>query len=172
RAWIAAGAPDVREPTPGLESPAALTPPSPTHRMIRLLGKFHLLLLHFPIALLIAAGISEFLPSQRESRGPSAVVRFCLTLAAVPVRPTVVLGWLHATSGNGVGAPQTLGVHRWLGTVTGVCVIVAAWCARRDARRGVRSSCGRITLVVSVLLVTVTAHAGGLLVHGRDFFQW
>ncbi|MBN9119646.1 MAG: hypothetical protein J0I06_10910 [Planctomycetes bacterium] len=171
RAWIAAGAPEARTRVPDPAPSADPAPPSPARRTVRLLGKFHLLLLHFPIALLIAAAVGEFLPS-RGSHEPSAVVRFCLTLAAAAVVPTVALGWLHAWSGNGVGAPQYLSAHRCLGTITGVWVIFAAWCSRRDARRGARSSCGRIALAVSVLLVVATAHAGGLLAHGREFFDW
>src|SRR5262249_39851420 len=61
RAWIAAGAPDVRAPAAGAsnapepEQPVARSTPSAVERTIRLLGKFHLLLLHFPIALLIVS---------------------------------------------------------------------------------------------------------------------
>ena len=173
REWIAAGAPAVRDvaPTPGVEQPAAdRVPPSAGRRTIALLGKFHLLLLHFPIALVLAAGIAEVVvPRARE---PSPAVVFCLTLAAVAVVPTVVLGWLHAEGGNGAGSPQLLGLHRWVGTVAGAWVIAAALWARRDARRGERSWLGRGLLMVGMLFVVATAHAGGWLAHGRDFFDW
>jgi mono/diheme cytochrome c family protein len=177
RAWIAAGAPDARAPSSGLPhtpsepgQPAAASVPSPTDRLTRLLGKLHLLLLHFPIALVIAAGVSEFLPSRRGAGEPSPATQFCLTLAAVVVVPTVILGWLHAAGGNGAGSLLTL--HRWLGTLTGVWVVVAALYARRVARRGVRSWLVRGTLVIAILLIVATAHAGGLLAHGSNFYDW
>jgi hypothetical protein len=152
------------EPVP---APVSL---SPTDRTVRFLGKFHLLLLHFPIALLIAAGAAELLAAWRGSREPSPTVQFCLALAALAVVPTVVLGWLYAAAGNGFGSLLT--IHRWLGTFTGVWVIGAALYAWRDARRGVRSWGVRIVLAIGIALIAFNAHAGGLLAHGRDFFDW
>jgi uncharacterized membrane protein/mono/diheme cytochrome c family protein len=180
RAWIAAGAPDVRPAPSGVPNaqPTAEHPqterviPEPPARLVRFLGKFHLLLLHFPIALLIAAGVGEVLMVRRGTPGPAPVVLFCLTLAALAVVPTVVLGWLHAAGGNGVSSPQTLSIHRWAGTGTGAWVIVAALWTWWDARRGVRTWSARLALGVAIVLVVGTAHAGGLLAHGRDFFDW
>jgi uncharacterized membrane protein/mono/diheme cytochrome c family protein len=179
RAWIAAGAPDALQPAPG--GPGATTGPAPssapaevaaTSRTLRWLGKLHLLLIHFPIALLIAAGIGELVSVWRGSRVPSPAVRFCLSLAAVAVVPTVAFGWFHAAAGNGIGSPQLLTFHRWLGTSTGVWVIGTALWAERDARRGVRSRGVRAALAIGVVLVATTAHLGGLMARGSDFFDW
>jgi hypothetical protein len=182
RAWIAAGAPDALPPAPGVSGPApapepssATEPPvvSPTRRAVRWLGRFHLLLLHFPIALVVAAGVGELVSAWRGSRGPSPAVQFCLSLAAVVVVPTVALGWLHAAAGNGVGSPGLLAAHRWLGTTTGAWVIGTALWTAREARRGSGSRGVRVALVVvGVLLVAAVAHVGGLMAHGRDFFDW
>jgi hypothetical protein len=174
RAWIAAGAPDVRA-TPtnserALPAPEPTTPVSrsPTDRMIRFLGRFHLLLLHFPIALLIAAGIAEVL-AWRTSRVPSSIVLFCVTLAALAVVPTVGFGWLHAEAGNGVG--MRLSLHRWVGMATGAWVLVTAVLMWRDEVRGTRSWLARVALGLAVVLVSATAHFGGMLAHGREFFD-
>jgi mono/diheme cytochrome c family protein/uncharacterized membrane protein len=173
RAWIAAGAPDVVGAAAAPPGPASeFATSSPVDRTVRWLGKFHLLLLHFPIALVLAAGVGELISAWRGSRVHSPAVQFCLSLAAVAVVPTAALGWLHASAGNGVGSPQLLTAHRWLGTLTGVWVIGAALCAGRDARRGVRSRGVRAALVIAILLVVATAHAGGLTAHGRDYFDW
>jgi hypothetical protein len=174
REWIAAGAPAaVSDPASASGSVIAGSHvESNTKRTVRWLGKFHLLLLHFPIALLLAAGVGEIVAIWRGYRVPSEVVQFCLSLAAVAVVSTVVLGWLHAAAGNGVTSPQLLTAHRWLGTFAGVWVIGTALGARWDARRGVRSRCVRAALGVGILLVVATAHAGGLMAHGRDFFDW
>jgi mono/diheme cytochrome c family protein/uncharacterized membrane protein len=180
RAWIAAGAPDALSPAPAAQSVTAGPAPSssapadaPTMgRTLRWLGKLHLLLIHFPIALLVAAGIGELISVWRGSRVPSPTVRFCLTVAAVAVVPTVAFGWLHAAAGNGVGSPQLLTAHRWVGTMTGVWVIGTALWAERDARRGVRSRGVRVALVIGIVLVAATAHLGALMVHGSDFLDW
>jgi uncharacterized membrane protein/mono/diheme cytochrome c family protein len=179
RGWIAAGALEPRVGTGGAspapapaESAAAPTALAPADRLVRLLGRFHLLFVHFPIALVLAAVVGEFLSWRRGTRELSAPVGFCLALAAVAVVPTVVFGWFHAASGNGIGSPQLLSLHRWLGTLAGTWVLITALCAGRDVRCGVRSRSGRFTLIVAAVLVAVTAHAGGLLTHGRDFFDW
>ena len=120
---------------------------------------------------MFAAGVGEIVAS-RGSRAPSPAVLFCLSVAAVAVVPTVAFGWLHAAAGNGVGSPQLLNAHRWLGTVAGVWVIGTALDAWWEARRGVRSWSGRVALMVGIALVAATAHFGGLMAHGRDFFDW
>jgi mono/diheme cytochrome c family protein/uncharacterized membrane protein len=180
RAWIAAGAPEALPQAAGGPSatagpaPSSSTPPDvpAVGRTLRWLGKLHLLLIHFPIALVLAAGIGEFISAWRGSRVPSPAVRFCLTLAAVAVVPTVTFGWLHAAAGNGVGSPQPLTAHRWVGTITGVWVIGTALWAERDARRGLRSRGVRVALAIGIVLVAATAHLGGLMARGSDFFEW
>src|SRR5205085_2711854 len=66
REWIAAGAPDAfpgasdSPPAVRLEQTAPVSPEGTSAgRLLRWLGKFHLLLLLFPIALVLAAGFGE-----------------------------------------------------------------------------------------------------------------
>ena len=179
RSWIATGAPDVKPLALGSSATDLPDPPSPapvsvptTDRVLRFMGKFHLLALHLPIALMLAAGLGEIVSVWRRSREPSAAVQFCLPLAALAAVPTVALGWFHAAAGNGVGSPQLLLLHRWLGTVAGAWVIGTAGCAEWDARRGFRSRGVRAALAVGITLVAAAAHIGGLMAHGRDFFDW
>ena len=146
RAWIAAGAPNASpvalESSP-LVRPESTTPASmemaPADRILRLLGKFHLLLLHFPIALIFAAGVGEVRSVWQRNPIPSESVRFCLRLGALAAIPTAGLGWLFAAAENGVGSPQLLTAHRWFGTIAAVWLVVTAVCAECDAHRGVRS---------------------------------
>jgi mono/diheme cytochrome c family protein len=169
RDWIAAGAPDSTEPE-GPTAGAVVSPP--TSRLVNWVGKFHLLLLHFPIALMLAAGLGELVAASKGVRVPSPAVQFCLALAALAAVPTVVLGWLHAAAGNGVGSPQLLTAHRWLGTAAGVWLVGTTLAARRDALRGKRGRGTRFALAVGVALVAAVAHVGGLIAHGSDFFDW
>ncbi len=181
RAWIAAGAPDARPATASAPSAGASdtstdhVPAAPlptTERTLRWLGKLHLLVLHFPIALMLAAGAGELMSIAKRSRVPSPAVQFCVTLAALAVVPTVIFGWLFAASGNGVGSSQLLFAHRWLGTATGVWVLITALGAERDSYRGLRGWDVRVELAIGAVLVGLTAHIGGLMEHGADFFAW
>jgi hypothetical protein len=84
----------------------------------------------------------------------------------------VVLGWLHALGGHGASMPQLLTLHRWVGTAAALWVVVTAVFSESDARRGVRSQRTRVLLLVGALLIGLTGHFGGLLAHGKDFFDW
>ena len=179
RGWIAAGAPDV--PPVAWESSLSVrsgsTTPAPLElvsadRILAWLGKFHLLLLHFPIALVVAAGFGEVRSVWQRDRIPSESVRFCLWLGALAAIPTVALGWLFAAAGNGVGSPQLLTAHRWFGTTAAVLLVVTAVCAERDARRRVRSPGVRLLLASGVLITALAAHFGGLLDRGGDYFTY
>ncbi len=172
REWIAAGAPDAYPVA--LDSPASVRsePTAGLERLLRWLGKFHLLLLHFPIALVLAAGVGEAWSVWQRNPIPSEAVRFCLWLGAVAAIPTAVFGWLFAAAGNGAGSPQLLLAHRWLGTTAAVALVITAVCAERDARRGVRSWRVWLLLTAGVLITALTAHFGGLLAQGGDFFTY
>ncbi len=180
RSWIAAGAPDIAsevatgdiQPTAEPESQATPVEMSVVARTLRWLGKFHLLLLHFPIAIVLVALVGEVASAWRGHTEPSAPVRFCIWLAAIAAIPTAILGWLHAAAGNGVTSPQLLMAHRWVGTTTAIWLVVAAMCVEADARRGVRRRVVSLVLLAGALLTALTAHLGGLLAHGADFFDW
>jgi len=120
----------------------------------------------------VAAAVAEGWSIVLRSRSPSPAVRFCVLLGATSAVTTAALGWLHALDGSGAGMPRLLSLHRWLGTGAGLWVVATALCSEGDVRRGVRSRRTRVLLFVGALLVGLTAHFGGLLVHGEDFFDW
>jgi mono/diheme cytochrome c family protein len=183
RSWIASGAPAVPyQPPPGT-SPSITRPhegtageplPMPLgKRILRWLGKFHILTIHFPIALLLAASIGEMWSMWRGARNPSSAVRFCVLLGAAGGALALVLGWLHADfGGEGAGSGRILGLHRWIGTVAGLWALATALFSERDAYRHQRSFLFRITLWTGTLLMGAAGHLGGTLVHGDDFFNW
>jgi hypothetical protein len=180
-AWIAAGAPSVASlgspKLPPSTQPQEVDAAKPTalllgRHFLRWIGKFHVVLLHLPIGLLVAAAVGECWSIGRTSRVPGPAVRFCVLLGAISVIATIVLGWLHALNGYGASMPQILTLHRWLGTAAGLWVVVTAVFSERDARQGVRSLLTRVLLFIGALLIGITGHFGGLLAHGEDFFNW
>jgi mono/diheme cytochrome c family protein/uncharacterized membrane protein len=177
RTWIAGGALEASAsaldstPAAQAESPIAVSLDT-VDRILRWVGKFHLLMIHFPIALVLAAGVGEVWSAWRRSSIPSDTVRFCLWLAALAAVPTAGLGWIFAAAGNGAGSPQLLMTHRWLGTTAAMWLVIAAVCAERDAHRRIRSQRVRLLLGAGVLITALTAHVGGLLARGRDFFAY
>ena len=183
RAWVESGAPAV---SPDGVSSAALpaTPPvqsiasefseqSPTDRLLAWLGKFHVVVVHFPIALLIAAAAGELWFLWRRTSGPAPAVRFCVLLGAAGAISATTLGWLLAAFGGyGAGSAQVLALHRWLGTGACVWAVGVAILSEVDVFRGERTRRFRILLFIGALLVGLVGHLGGTLVHGQSYFDW
>jgi len=174
RTWIAAGAPaGGTQPSPSV-APVATQPPSRTlpQRLLAWVGRFHILVIHFPIALLFAAALGEFWNVWRKQDALGPAVHYCVQLGAAGAVLAVALGWLHAGFGGfGSGSPAKLGLHGWLGTAAGVWVVAVAGIAHWDALRQ-RRWLFRVALWTGAGLIAASAHLGGTLVHGDGFFDW
>jgi uncharacterized membrane protein len=174
RAWIAAGAPADAAPStetaPESQSSEDAQADRALRNRFRRIGKLHLLLLHFPIALLLAAAAGEIWCVWRRSAAPSEAVRFCVGVGTAAALPTVLLGWCYALGGAGSSSPDLLGLHRWIGTAAGLWTMPLVVLSEWDARRRVRTRWFRFVLLTEVVLVSLAAHFGGLLAHGADFF--
>ena len=143
-------------------------------RTLRWLGQFHILVIHFPIALLLAAAAGEMWSMRRGARDSSpAVERFCVLLGAAGAVLAAALGWLHADFGGyGAGSGRILVLHRWVGTAAALCALATALLSERDAYRQQRSRLFRITFWTGNLLIAAAGHFGGTMVHGDDFLNW
>ena len=122
--WIASGASAPLGQAASRVAPAMAVgyaaPSFPVHAM-HWLGKLHVLVIHFPIALFAAAALAESWALLRRSAQPSAVVRYCVALAAGGAVVAAVLGWSRVSFGGyDAGPAATLNLHRWLGTLAGV----------------------------------------------------
>jgi uncharacterized membrane protein len=136
------------------------------------IGKFHLLLLHFPIALVLAAAAGELVvimtPRQAWRTVGIANIRAGAAIGVV----TAITGWLFASSPL-VDASASLEWHRWVGMAGAAGAIGAALLSSRLDVRSRRSVfVYRFTLFVTALLVAITGHLGGTLVWGAGFFRW
>jgi hypothetical protein len=180
RAWIAAGARPPSRSTPSINPvnddsrPQSLDLPF-SKRLLGWIGKFHILVVHFPIALLLAAVAGEIWSMWKRRKDPWEAVRFCVLLGAAGAVVAAGLGWLHADVGGfGTGSRQILilALHRWVGTTTAVWAVALAVVSEVDARRGVRSKPFRIMLFIGALLVGAAGHLGGILVHGEDYYEF
>jgi uncharacterized membrane protein len=183
RTWIASGAAPPRSPPAGAALPAAPPPreqeapaapdlPFP-QRLLRALGKFHVVVIHFPIALLLAAAAGELWSMRRGLREPAPAVQFCVLLGAAGAVAAAGLGWLRASGGGFAGSSSPAFVlHRLLGTAAGLGAVGLALFSDADARQGVRSWRFRIALFAAAFLAGLAGHFGGTLVYGEDYFNW
>ncbi|HEY7427347.1 MAG TPA: hypothetical protein VH682_24145 [Gemmataceae bacterium] len=170
RDWIVAGAPPPAPPSPDKTSDKAPSPP-PGQHFLDWLGRFHVLVIHFPIALLLAAAAGELWFAWRKGRVAAPAVGFCVLLGAIGAVVAAGLGWIHAANGYGAGS-AVLPWHRWLGVATAAGAVVLVVLSAIDVHRGSRSVWFRLALLGESVLVAVTGHLGGALVHGVDFLSW
>ena len=128
---------------------------------LQFLGRFHLLTVHFPIALILLVPIFELagrrLPYLRTS------IAFLLALAMFSSMAAAILGWFLAR--NGAYAGRLVTQHMW----GGLCVAAACWVCwtLREYFPGLDVGYWR-ALAVTVSLVSFTGYRGGQLTQGEN----
>ncbi|MCB0493303.1 MAG: hypothetical protein KDC93_12900 [Cyclobacteriaceae bacterium] len=128
-------------------------------------GRFHPIVVHFPIALLLLAVVIEIISRVPRFRQLSASLPFLLLGGFISSLLAVALGWLIA---NDRGYDDdTLLMHRWLG----VSVSVVSLCLWLVSINLVRiNEVARLALFALVfILVSLTGHQGGNLTHGDTY---
>lgn len=203
RTWIAAGAP-VNGPTGGA-SPLAgsgaptgsatsehLVPSSVAtsageeggrqklgfgRRLLRLIGKFHPLIAHFPIALMVGAAVAELAWLHTKKPWLPGAIRFCFMFGAAGAILAASLGWADACFHTHT---DELTIHRWIGTAAALWAIPTFFLSERGFRHRTAAPPGTdeptpwftVLLFIGVTLIGVAAHFGGNLVYGADYLSW
>jgi len=134
------------------------------------IGRLHPLLIHFPIALGIAALVAEAaFVAAGDSRWHSAGIAN-IRAAALCALISVFAGWT-LVDGQVLGTSPLLEWHRWLGTAAALATVAAAVASADVDRSTFRRAAYRLALVAAGVLVAVTGHLGGVLVWGADFLR-
>jgi uncharacterized membrane protein len=140
--------------------------------LIYFAGRFHVLILHVPVGvLLLAIGMEALARWPRlfvDGRSPlEPAMSLIWGFGALSAMATVALGYMHASEPGFTGA----GVehHRWAGTALAfTAVLIWAWRAEAPKSFARVSPVGRVVLVV---LLIMTGHYGGALTHGPDYLS-
>jgi uncharacterized membrane protein len=128
------------------------------------LGRFHVLLLHLPIGIVIAAVALDWLARRPRFAPLASAAPLLWALAAISAVVTVILGYLHFGEGSFTGPSAE--AHRLWGTITAVAAVIGWFVARGGGRAGA----ARLTVgIVMLALVSITGHYGGNLTHGTTF---
>ncbi|HED66682.1 MAG TPA: hypothetical protein ENJ09_14140 [Planctomycetes bacterium] len=142
--------------------------------LIEWLGRYHPMVVHFPIGLLVAAAFAELLALLGRGERFSFVARFCLWGGALAAVAAALLGWADAIEMareyTGFSAKLLL-YHRWLGVTTAGVSLLTLWAGERvwRARGGRGKGLYRGLLLLTVLLVSVVGHLGASLIYGWEF---
>jgi uncharacterized membrane protein len=131
-------------------------------------GRFHPLLVHFPIAFLLLAGALELLALRRRTGPPWLAARFpLLVVAAMAAAVAASAGYLLGTSG-GYGGP-TFERHLQLGIVVAIGALITALAAWRRQRTGAGDRIVRTALALTLVALTAAGHVGATLTHGEGY---
>jgi uncharacterized membrane protein len=136
-----------------------------------LIGKLHPLLVHFPIALVLAAAGAEIVAMRTRRASWRTIAVANLRVGAAMGVLTLVAGWLLATAPF-VEATPSLASHRWTGVAAVAATASAALASRRAHVQSRRSLLVyRGALFGSAVLVAIAGHLGAALVWGPDFLR-
>lgn len=141
--------------------------------MVTLFGRAHVVMVHFPVALLILLALIEVLRWRRPAGSMDQTVLIIAVIAALSSIVSVIQG-LMLDDGDSDGESryaQLLALHKWLGISTAVFAIGAALIA---VRRQLGDTLGltriyRALVLPGAALVSLTGHYGGAAVHGEDY---
>jgi uncharacterized membrane protein len=126
----------------------------------------HVVLIHFPIALFIAAVAFDYLAQRTRNSTLAAAAYFNLLLAALSTIPVVATGlaaWQWALEGQKLKG--ILLMHLVLGCISSVLIWVV-FSIHWRARRRHQESLPKYRLLIealAILIVVLTAHLGGFL---------
>lgn len=135
-----------------------------------LIGHFHPLLVHFPIALILIAATAELVAVTTRFPEWHMVAVANVRAGAVFAVASAGAGWLLASS-RIVEASPVLEWHRWLGAMAAIAAIAAAMTMGEMDGRPSRQWQYRVALFSAAALVAVAGHFGAVLVWGADFLH-
>ena len=131
------------------------------------LGVLHPLLVHFPIALLLAAVLSEILVGLG-ARRLRATSRFCAFLGLLGGVAAGASGWLLAETER---AQEVIETHRWLGVATGACAVLLVLSLESQSRGRGSRFLHVLFLLATAVLVTLTGHWGAMTSYGEGYLD-
>jgi len=138
--------------------------PHPTVSIEEPLGEIHSAVVHFPIAMLLSAALSEVLLAATARPSFRHVTRFLIWIAALGAVSAAPLGWLAAATVEDV-PERLLACHRWLGVSTAVWSLATLWASEHAAEA---RAFLRLFIACAALLVAVTGYLGGEVVHNAQ----
>ena len=144
-------------------------------RLIRFSGRFHPLTVHFPIALIITSFLMEGFGYLGRSDSARRLARSLLLVAVPFTAIAAALGWAAGAHASYRGElAGVLTAHRWLGTATATLAVTTLALSKRYGGRSTFRSRAPylIGLLATSILVGISGHFGGTLIHGLEQYKW
>ncbi|MEE4539787.1 MAG: DUF2231 domain-containing protein [Erythrobacter sp.] len=130
------------------------------------LKSLHPATVHFPIALLLMATLTELFVMARRTPECETAVKIMIYGGAAGAVVAALFGWIH--TGLWFGGDIVMQLHRWNGMLIAALGLVAAWIASRNPQSRLAL---RLTLFAVAALLIAQGYMGGELAHGLNHLK-
>ncbi|MCM4170184.1 DUF1553 domain-containing protein [Arenibacter sp. TNZ] len=136
--------------------------------IFQLLGRFHPLLVHFPIGLLVIALVFELFTIGGKRQGLREGIYWMVIVGAVTAIMAAIMGWLLRNYDDYTGDLVTY--HQYTGIATAVLAVITALLLRNIVNKKLTDyRLYRFGLLVTVVSLSIAGHLGASLTHGEDY---
>lgn len=142
-----------------------------TEQLLNFFGRFHPLVVHLPIGILLLAFLFEGISLFRKYRKLRGAVQASLFIGALAAIVSAITGYLLSLEGG--YESSTLTIHQYLGMATAILAIGLYYLRRHkwilNQERKKDQPIRFLLFIPLILLLTITGHYGGSLTHGEEF---
>ncbi len=125
------------------------------------IGRFHPVLVHVPIGILLLAGLFQILIKKEKYTDLQPAIGISLFWGMLGAVASCISGFL--LSRNGEYDIALINTHQWFGIAVAV-VSAIAWLLNKK-----KNSAAKWVIALMLLLVIITGHLGGSITHGSDY---
>lgn len=129
------------------------------------IGRFHPVLVHLPIGILLLACFFQLLTSREKFAFLQPAVPLMFFWGMLGAIFSCISGYMLSLSGE--YEAQLVGWHQWLGISTAI-VSLLLWVLYKYS---IAVKTARFVSVLIILLITITGHLGGSLTHGENYLS-
>lgn len=131
--------------------------------MLELLGRFHPVLVHLPIGILLLACLFQWLSVKRNYTGLQPATSIALFIGMLSAVASAISGYLLSNTGD--YDEQLVSLHQWMGI--SVAVVSILFFVLHGRKLYVKQQ--RWLSVLLFILIIITGHLGGSLTHGAGY---
>ena len=125
------------------------------------IGKFHPVLVHLPIGMLLLAAIFQLISVKQKSASLQPAIQISLFWGMLSAIAAAVSGFLLSKTDD--YDPSLISSHQWFGIAVAVISIVAFILNKQQHQHT------KWVMLLMTMLVVITGHLGGSITHGSDY---
>lgn len=143
--------------------------PSTLDTLLRVGGRTHPILVHFPIAMVLVAAMIETVRAIVRRPAPARTSIHMLGIGVIAAAAAIGSGWLNGEYENHASNADTMELHRWFGIGGGSVALLAYFFGLAASRSRRALMAFRALLLVAAGAIGFTGHLGGNMVYGEGY---